>query len=66
MTYKFPINVVPASANVTSPVATIADAPVVKATLPVYAPPASSGMVNKASTAVIGATMVLASAMLLL
>ncbi|KAF9550636.1 hypothetical protein EC957_011951 [Mortierella hygrophila] len=66
LTYKFPINVVAASANVTSPVATIADAPVVKATLPVYAAPSSSGLINKASTAVIGATMVLASAMLLL
>ncbi|KAH7047896.1 hypothetical protein BKA57DRAFT_463636 [Linnemannia elongata] len=66
LSYKFPINVVASSANVTSPVATITDAPVVKAILPVYAPPASSGLVNKASTAVIGATMVLASAMLLL
>lgn len=66
MTYKFPFNVVAASANVTSPVATIPDAPAVKVTLPVYAPPISSGLVNKASTAVIGATMVLASAMLLL
>ncbi|KAF8944720.1 hypothetical protein BGZ47_003786 [Haplosporangium gracile] len=66
LTYKFPINVVAASANVTSPVATIADAPIVKATLPTYAPPASSGLVNKASKAVVGVTMVLASAMLLL
>ncbi|KAG0287806.1 hypothetical protein BGZ96_008310 [Linnemannia gamsii] len=66
MNYTFPFNVVASSANVTSPVATILDAPTVKATLPVYAPPSSSGLVNKASTAAIGATMVLASAMLLL
>ncbi|KAF9085451.1 hypothetical protein BGX29_008051 [Mortierella sp. GBA35] len=65
MSYKFPFNIVPASANVTSPVALIPSAPAVKATLPVYAPK-SSGLVNKASKAVIGTTMVLASAMLLL
>jgi len=66
MSYKFPINVVAATANVTSPAALIPNAPSTKATLPVYAPPKSSGLVNKASKAVIGATMLVASAILLL
>ncbi|KAF9926521.1 hypothetical protein FBU30_003924 [Linnemannia zychae] len=66
LSYKIPVNVVASSANVTSPTAINPDAPSVKATLPVYAPPKSSGLVNKASKAVIGVTMVLASAVLLL
>ncbi|KAG0274461.1 hypothetical protein BGZ95_009780 [Linnemannia exigua] len=66
MSYKFPFNVVGSGANVTAPVALIPNAPVVKATLPVYTPPSSSGLVNTASKAVFGATMILASAMLLL
>ncbi|KAF9907844.1 hypothetical protein EC991_010442 [Linnemannia zychae] len=66
MPYRFPFNIVAADANVTSPVAIFPDAAVVKATLPVYKAPNSSGLVNTASKAVIGVTMVLASAVLLL
>ncbi|KAF9123907.1 hypothetical protein BGW39_008604 [Mortierella sp. 14UC] len=66
MPYRFPFNAVAATANVTAPVALIPNAPVTKATLPVYTPPSSSGLVNTASKAILGATMVLASALLLL
>ncbi|KAF9906938.1 hypothetical protein BX616_000565 [Lobosporangium transversale] len=64
--YKEPITVVPASANVTSPKALIAGAPATQVTLPVYAPPGNSGLVNQVSKVALGMTIVAVSAILML
>ncbi|KAF9345010.1 hypothetical protein BGX26_003645 [Mortierella sp. AD094] len=64
--YKQPVMVVASTANVTSPTAVYPGAPAVKVTLPVFAAPKSSGLVNQVPKAVVGMTIMLASAMLML
>ncbi|KAF9105462.1 hypothetical protein BGX27_009624 [Mortierella sp. AM989] len=63
--YKQPVNIVDSSSNFTSPVATIPNAPAVKVTLPVFSPP-SSGLANQVPKALVGMTIMLVSAMLIL
>ncbi|KAF8977333.1 hypothetical protein BGZ46_007473 [Entomortierella lignicola] len=64
--YASPVNVVASSANITSPTGVFSNAPAVSVTLPVYAAPKSSGLVNQVPKAVVSMTIMLASAMLLL
>ncbi|KAF9173785.1 hypothetical protein BGX21_010303 [Mortierella sp. AD011] len=64
--YKEPVIVVASTANVTSPTAVYPGAPSVQATLPVYAAPSSNGLVNQVPKTVVGMTIMLASAMLML
>ncbi|KAI1315896.1 hypothetical protein EDD11_000210 [Mortierella claussenii] len=64
--YKEPITVVAATANVTTPQPVFPNAPAVQATLPVYAPPKSSGLTLQASKAALGMTILVASAVLML
>ncbi|KAI8356042.1 hypothetical protein B0O80DRAFT_448575 [Mortierella sp. GBAus27b] len=63
VSYKEPVTIVAADANVTSPTALITGAPSVQVTLPVY--PKSSGLVNQVPKAVVGMTIMLASVFLM-
>ncbi|KAF8931116.1 hypothetical protein EDD21DRAFT_402342 [Dissophora ornata] len=63
--YKEPVNIVAASANVTSPTALFPSAPSTQVTLPVFSAPKSSGLINQVPKAVLSVAIVLASAMLL-
>ncbi|KAG0366846.1 hypothetical protein BC939DRAFT_479484 [Gamsiella multidivaricata] len=63
--YKQPVNIVAATANVTSPTATIANAPAVQVTLPVYAPK-NSGLTTQVPKVIVGMTVLVASALLML
>lgn len=62
--YNQPVTVLPASANITSPVAIYADAPSVTVTLPVYTAP-SSAFATQVPKAVVGLAVVVASMMML-
>ncbi|KAF9580740.1 hypothetical protein BGW38_002487 [Lunasporangiospora selenospora] len=65
MPYRQPINVVAASANVTSPTALVPDAPSVRVELPVYEAPKSSGLTTQVPKAVLGMAVALASGMMM-
>ncbi|KAF9376255.1 hypothetical protein CPB97_010917 [Podila verticillata] len=62
--YNQPVTVLPASANVTSPVPIYADAPSVTVTLPVYTAP-SSAFATQVPKAVVGLAVLVASMMML-
>ncbi|KAG0017239.1 hypothetical protein BGZ81_010839 [Podila clonocystis] len=62
--YNQPINVVAATANVTSPAAINADAPSVTVTLPIYAAP-NSALATQVPKAVVGLAVLIASMMML-
>ncbi|KAF9363060.1 hypothetical protein BGX34_004976 [Mortierella sp. NVP85] len=62
LSYKEPVTIVAASANVTSPKPIIAGAPSVQVTLPVY----SSALASQVPKAVVGMTIMLASVFLMI
>ncbi|KAF9406018.1 hypothetical protein BGZ94_003275 [Podila epigama] len=62
--YKEPVTIVPASTELTSPVAVNADAPAVTVTLPVFAAP-NSAFTTKASKVAISMVVVIASLIML-
>ncbi|KAF9434264.1 hypothetical protein BGZ76_008310 [Entomortierella beljakovae] len=66
ISYKTPVNIVDKSAEIPPAVGVFGSAPAVSVTLPVYDPPKSSGLMNKVPKAVVGMTIMIASAMLML